>query len=151
MRVTKYALSIAAAAMLAAQPSHAAEDFREGRATEVRAGGFAGLSLRLPLDGARSRRPTARLQVTGIRQMRDATGATRTTWAEGVQLGAGRGGRPALTIAGQDPFRSRDRLGLNGSTGTVLLIGGGVVLIVFVLAAVADATPRPGPQEGAFD
>jgi hypothetical protein len=144
-------LSIAAAAMLAAQPSHAAEDFGDGRTTQVRAGGFAGLSLRVPLDGARSRRPTARLQVTGIRQMRDASGATRTTWAEGVQLGAGRGGRPTLTIAGQDPFRTRDRLGVHGSTGTALLIGGGIVLIVFVLASVADAMPKPGPQEGAFD
>ena len=151
MRATRYALCTAAAAMLAAQPCLAAQDFRESRTAEVRTGGFAGLSLRVPLDGARSHRPTARLQVTSLRQTRDASGASATVWAQGVQIGAGRGGRPALTVAGQNPRQTRERLGVRGSTGTALVIGGAVLLVLVVLASVAAATPRPGPHEGAFD
>ncbi|HEX8216625.1 MAG TPA: hypothetical protein VF577_04085 [Allosphingosinicella sp.] len=151
MTMVKCALGVAAAAMLTAQPCLAAEDFRESRASETRTGAFAGLSFRMPLDGQSSRRPTARLQLTGIRQVREASGATRTFRAEGVQIGAGRDGRLALTIAGQNPLEARERLGVGGSTGTTLLIVGGVVLVVYVLAAVAAATPRPGPHDGTFD
>lgn len=35
-------------------------------------------------------------------------------------------------------------------TGTLLIVGG-VILAVALLAAVAGATPTPGPREGAFD
>ena len=49
-------------------------------------------------------------------------------------------------------FRGLDIfIGARGSTGTVLLIAGGVVLVVVVLAAVASAMPQAGPPEGAFD
>ena len=152
MLSTRHAFCIAAAAMLTAQPCLAAEDFRESRTAQVRTGAFAGISFRVPLDeSASSRRPTARLQLTSIHEVRDGNGATRTFRAEGVQLGADRGGRPALTVAGQNPFEKRERLGVGGSTGTALLIVGGLVLVVFVLASIADAQPTPGPHEGAFD
>jgi hypothetical protein len=137
--------------MLIAQPCFAAQDYRDGRATETRTGAFAGVRLRLPLDADAPRRPTARLQFTGIHQQRDANGATRTSFAEGVQIGATRNGRPALTIAGKNPFETREQHRIGGSTGTTLLIVGGVVLIVFVLAAVAAAQPTPGPHPGDFD
>ena len=151
MLVTRHAFCIAASAMLTAQPCLAADDFRASRAGQVRAGAFAGVSLRVPLDdGASSRRPTARLQLTSIRDARDATGATRTSRAEGLQIGAGRGG-PTVTIAGRNPLDAHERLGVGGSTGTALLIVGGVLVVVFVLASVADAMPTPGPREGAFD
>lgn len=143
--------AIAAGAALAAQPCFAADDFRDTRVAEVRAGAFAGLRLRLPLDSGADRRPTARLQLTGIRQLRDDRGATRTGFADGIELGARRDGRAALTVSGRNPFESEERLGVGGSTGTTLLIVGGVVLVVFVLASVADAMPTPGPDEGAFD
>jgi len=152
MLSTRHALGIAAAAMLAGQPCLAAEDFRESRTGQVRTGAFAGINLRVPLDeSASSRRATARLQLTGIREVREANGATRTFRSEGVQVGAGRDGRPALTIAGRNPFDERERLRVGGSTTTALVIVGGLVLVVFVLASVADAMPKPGPQEGAFD
>ena len=152
MSFTKKVGGIAAAAMLTAQPCLAAQDFREHRTTEVRAGAFAGINFRVPLDRDQARRPTARLQLTGIREVRDATGASRTYRAEGVQIGAERDGRLALTVGGQDALRPpRERAGVGGSTGTTLLIVGGVVLVVFVLAAVASAAPPPGPSKGAFD
>lgn len=152
MLLTRHAFCIAAAAVLTAQPCLAAGDFRESRAGQVRTGAFAGISLRVPLDdSASSRRPTARLQLTSIREVRDADGTTRTFRAEGVQLGADRRGRAALSVGGRDVRRTEERLGVGGSTGTVLLIVGGVVLIVFVLASIADAQPTPGPHEGAFD
>ncbi|HEY0013575.1 MAG TPA: hypothetical protein VGB79_12085 [Allosphingosinicella sp.] len=148
---TYTAAGIAAAAMLAAQPCAAADDFRERRAPETRSGGFAGISLRMPLDEGRSRRPTARLQLTTMMSSRDPAGAVTTRFAPGVQLGADRQGRAALSIGGQDVRQAEERLGIGGSTGTTLLVVGGVVLVVFVLASVAAATPKPGPNEGAFD
>jgi len=152
MRIGKYAAGSAAAAMLCAQPCLAAEDFRDTRTSQVRTGAFAGLSVRVPLDrNAGSRRATARLQLTSIREVSEANGAMRTIRADGVQIGTDRSGRPALTIAGQNPFEARERLGVGGSTTTALVIVGGLVLVVFVLASVADAMPTAGPQEGAFD
>ncbi|HYJ31119.1 MAG TPA: hypothetical protein VEW25_12355 [Allosphingosinicella sp.] len=152
MLSTRHALGIAAAAMLTAQPCLAADDVGESRTGQVRTGAFAGVSLRVPLDrNASSRRPTARLQLTSIRQVREANGATRTWRAEGVQIGADRDGGFALTIAGRNPFDACERLGVGGSTGTALLVVGGLVLVVFVLASVADGMPTAGPPEGAFD
>ena len=152
MLSTRHAFCIAAAAMLTAQPCLAAEDFRDGRTGQVRTGAFAGVSLNVPLDAsASSRRPTARLQLTSIREVREANGATRTARAEGVQLGVDRRGRPALTVAGRNPLDERERLGIGGSTGTALLIVGGIVVVIFVLASVADGMPTAGPPEGAFD
>ncbi|HZF94369.1 MAG TPA: hypothetical protein VEZ20_05790 [Allosphingosinicella sp.] len=147
----KYAgAGIAAAAILAAQPCAAADDFRDRRAPETRSGGFAGISLRMPLDEGRSRRPTARLQLTTMTSSRDAAGAVTFRFARGVELGADRRGRAALSIGGQDVRGAEERLGIGGSTTTLLIVGG-VVLVVAVLATVAAATPRPGPNEGAFD
>jgi hypothetical protein len=151
MPITRYAAAIAVAAVLAAQPCAAADDYRDRRAPETRSGGFAGISLRMPLDEGRSRRPTARLQLTTTTSSRDAAGAVSTRFAPGVQLGADRSGRAALSIGGQPLRRTEERLRLGGSTGTTLAIVGGVVLVVAVLAAVASATPRPGPDKGAFD
>lgn len=147
----KYAAGIAAAAMIAAQPCAAADDFRDTRPAERRPGAFAGLSVNVPLDRATRRRPTARLQLTTTSTVRRADGTTVTYRAPGVELGADRRGRPTYSIAGQNPAEIRERLGVGGSTGTTLLIVGGVVLVVLVLATVASATPRPGPHEGAFD
>ena len=151
MPVRKYAAVIAAAVMLAVQPCAAADDFRDRRTVEARSGAFAGFSLRVPLDEARSQRPRARLQFTTTSSVREAGGATTTRYAPGVELGAGRRGDIALSVAGRDVRGMEERLGVGGSTGTALLIVGGVVLVVLVLAAVAEATPRPGPREGAFD
>jgi hypothetical protein len=147
----RWTAGIAAAAALVAQPCLAAELYRESGAAQVRTGAFAGVSVRVPLEGSAPRRPTARLQLTSIREVRDTNGARRTFRGDGVQLGADRRGRPALTIAGRNPLGERERLGIGGSTGTALLVVGGVVLVVFVLASVADAMPKPGPREGAFD
>jgi hypothetical protein len=105
----------------------------------------------MPLDEGRSRRPTARLQLTTMTSSRDSAGAVTSRFARGVELGADRQGRAALSIGGQDVRQAEERLGIGGSTGTTLLIVGGVVLVVAVLATVAAATPRPGPNEGAFD
>ena len=151
MPVMKYAAGIVAAAVLAAQPCAAADDFRDMRAPERRSGAFAGLSINVPLDRGIRRRPTARLQLTTTSTVRRADGATITYRAPGDELGAGRRGRPTYSIAGQNPAEMRERLGVGGSTGTTLLIVGGVVLVVLVLATVASAMPQAGPDAGAFD
>jgi hypothetical protein len=151
MPIRTYAAGIAAAAMLAAQPALAAEDFRDRRAPETRSGAFAGFSLRLPLDEGRSRRPSARFQLTTTTSARDSSGAVTTRFAPGVELGADRSGRAALSIGGRDVRQMEERLGIGGSTTTALVIVGGVVLVVVVLAAIASAMPTAGPPKGAFD
>lgn len=141
-----YAAAAAAAALLAAQPCAAADDFRERRMTDVRPGAFAGVTLRMPIGEGAPRRPRASLRFTSVASIRDAAGASTTRYAEGVEIGAGPNGRVSLSIGGQGTAQLKDRLGVGGSTGTTLLIVGGVVLVVFVLASVAGATPTPGPS-----
>lgn len=68
----------------------------------------------------------------------------------GLELGLTGSRRPTLFVAGQSSAQMRERLKIGGSTGTILLIGG-VVLVVAVLATVASAMPTPGPPPGAFD
>lgn len=151
MRMIKYAAGIAAAAMLAAQPAAAADDFRERRGAETRTGAFAGFSLRVPMGEGRTERPRARLQLTTTASVREAGGATTTRYAPGIELGSSRRHGVALSIGGTDVRQVDQRLGLSGSRTTTILIVGGVVLAVLVLRAVVRAQPTPGPGDGTFD
>lgn len=144
--------AVAAMLAVAAQPCLAADDFRDVGAGERRSSAFAGVRLRLPLGAENPDRPSARLQVATFHDYRDATGAmVRSHRSQGVELGlAGRGG-PALFVGGQNVAATRQRLEAKGSTRTLLIVGGVVVVAVVVLAVVASAMPQAGPSEGAFD
>lgn len=145
---------VAMAAMLAmaAQPCLAADDFRGMGAGERRSSGFAGVRLRLPLGAENPERPSARLQVSTFHDYRDATGAmVRSHRSQGIELGLSGGRAPALFVGGQNVAASRERLGASGSTRTLLIVGGVVIVAVVVLAAVVSAMPTPGPGKGAFD
>lgn len=151
MRRMNY-LGAAAALMLVAQPCLAAQDIHLQGAAERRSGGFAGVSLRVPLDRGARERPSARLQLTTMQSIREdgGQGAVRSQFAPGLELGAAGLGRPSLFVGGQELSTMQQRLGIGGSTTTLLVIGA-VVLVVVVLAAVASALPTPGPREGDFD
>jgi len=114
-----------------------------------RFGAFAGASVVLPLGAASRRAATARLQLSPAFVDADSrTGAVVRRFGAGLDLGLGRTGKLDLRLAGRSPAEARQRLGFKGSTGYIIV--GGVVLGVLLLAAVANAQPKPGPRPGDF-
>lgn len=124
----------------AAQPAFAA-DFPS--AQEQRAGAFAGFALRMPLDGPQRRQIRAGLRLAPMLETRGTRGETRLRIGEGLEFGT-RAGRPlSFSLAGQD-LRGRrfgaaqanddDNDGL--STGEILLIAGGVIVVTAGVVAV---------------
>jgi hypothetical protein len=141
----------AAALAIAAQPCLAADLPSDGSGTRGRLGAFAGIGVSVPLGGGRKPVPRARLQLGAAYNVYDArSGALlRSGRAAGLELGAAKSGAPNFSIAGQEDAELKRKLGLHGTTGYVV-IGGVVLLVVLVLRAVAQASPKPGPQPGAF-
>jgi hypothetical protein len=134
VRVASAAAAMAAAA-LAAQACRAAPlqagPFDRGPSA------FAGIHLRVPL-GVDEGRPQVRLQLASGFSMRDArTGATETFRSDGLEVGLGRSGKPALYLNGQSSRDLPVKLGVKGSTGTTLLIVGGVLVVLVLVAAAA--------------
>ncbi|HEY0026513.1 MAG TPA: hypothetical protein VGC35_01455 [Allosphingosinicella sp.] len=146
MKTLCHAAGLAACALLAVQPAAAAEDRRDLGAPHSRGAAFAGASFSLPLGrNAAANRPAARLQFSPNYLAGHGARA-----GSGIELGLGARGKPSLQIGGRDSRAMEKKLALNGS-GKYLVIGGVVILVVVVLAAVAGAQPTPGPQKGAFD
>ena len=132
-----------AAAMLIAQPCAAAEDFRGTSGLERRASAFAGMNVRLPLGAAERSKPTARLQLTTAVTSRDSrTGGMETLRAQGLEIGAGKAGKPALFVGGQEASELKQKHGLKSTTGTILLVGAAVVVGIYLLAALT-VPPQP--------
>lgn len=153
MHLIKASAAATAAILLCAQPCLAADDFRSLGATERRSGAFAGMTVRMPLDRQRAK-PTARLQLTTVHQSYDRSSGLsgRTIMPAGLELGLGRSAKPTLFVGGRSTADIEEKLHVKGSSGTTILIVGGVLLLaVVVLASVADAQPTAGPGEGAFD
>jgi hypothetical protein len=131
------------AGMLIAQPC-AANDVGNGQSTLRQSSAFAGLNVRLPLGQAQKARPTARLQFTTSQTLREErTGATQTFKFQGLEIGGAKGGKPTLYLNGQSAADMEKKLCLGG-TGNTLLIVGGVVLLVAVVAVVATGGPSLG-------
>jgi hypothetical protein len=146
----KGAALAAAAASVAGQPCLAASLGPDGGMARGKVGAFAGASLRLPFGAGRhSAAASARLQVSSVTLAYDRrSGGLAERFGTGVDLGLNRSGRPDLRLAGSAPAEVKRRIGFKGSTGYIVV--GGVVLIVLLLAAVASAQPKPGPQPGDF-
>jgi hypothetical protein len=137
MGLLKSGAAVFAAAIFAAQPCAAADDIRDSGAGDRSVAAFAGMSLRLPVGEARRARPTARLQFTTSYAVRDArTGSTATFRAPGLEIGAGKAGKAAFFLNGEKAADVQGRMGLGG-TGTTLLVVGGVLLGVVVVALAA--------------
>jgi hypothetical protein len=140
---TRIAALLAAGALLA-QPCAAQELRDSAGGMQRQSSAFAGLNLRLPLGLASRAKPTARLQFTTTHAFRDArTGATQTWKAQGLEIGGGKQGKPALYLNGQSTADLQKRLNANG-TGKTLLIVGGVVLVAVVVAAAMAASVAGG-------
>jgi hypothetical protein len=138
----KHLLAGLAAAVLAAQPALAADDFRHLEARpEHRSAAFAGARLRVPLGGdERSREaPSARFQlgVDHVYEDRRSAAPARAYRTSGLELGFARG--PNLFVAGAPAHTARQRLGI--STGGAIAIGAAVTLVALVAVAAAAGPP----------
>jgi hypothetical protein len=148
--------ALLAGQVAAARPALAA-DFAEAR--QEQAGAFAGLRLRLPLDGnRRERQIRAGLTVAPTLQSRAIDGETRTRIGEGVEFGY-RSGRPiSFSIAGRDLQPRGLRAAQDNGDGehhdhtvrTVLLVVGGVLIAAAIATVVVFesilANERTGPD-----
>jgi hypothetical protein len=133
---------LAAQILTAAEPAFAA-DFATGQ--ELRGGAFGGLTLRVPLGGSpRQNRVRAGLTLAPTLSSRANDGEVRTRIGEGVEFGY-RSGRPlSFSLAGRDlPGRRLGAAQDNGdddhhglSTGEILLIAGGVIVVTAGVVAV---------------
>jgi hypothetical protein len=128
------------AALLAAQltPAAAAE-FAPTRETD--AGAFAGVRLRVSLDGAAGeRRVSAGLTVAPALRTRDNGGEVRTRIGEGIELGVASNEPVRLSIAGTPVSRLTSRgdapQGRRAGVSTLgwVAIGVGAVLVVGLTA-----------------
>src|SRR4051812_21170911 len=131
-----HGLAFTAACAVAAQPCLAA-----GADGRLLAGGhvgaFAGASFTLPFGGARHAGPAARLELSPAFAVADpVSGATAQRRGAGFALGLTRAGKPDLRFAGRSEAEIKRSLGFKGSTGYFVV--GGVLLLVIVLAAVAN-------------
>jgi len=130
--------ALLAAQVLSAAPAGAA-GFAPDRETEASA--FAGIRLRLPLDGETShRRLRAGLALAPALHTRDRDGRVRSQIGEGLELGLVRGepvrlalaGRPVseLVRGGEDPDGRRAGVSTLGwvaiGVGAVIVVGLGV-------------------------
>jgi hypothetical protein len=145
MKMPCHAAAIAACALIAVQPAAAAEDHRDTFNQQARGAAFAGAAFSVPLGGrAGAKRASANFQFSPNYRAGQGTRA-----GSGIELGMTLAGKPSLQIGGHKTADMEKKLALKGS-GKYLVIGGVVVLVVLILAAVAGAQPTPGPQKGAF-
>ncbi|HEY7810886.1 MAG TPA: hypothetical protein VIA98_10945 [Allosphingosinicella sp.] len=127
----------------AAQPCAAAEDIRDSAMRERHASAFGGLSLRVPFGGSQAGKPSARLQFAAASTTRDPrSGSTSTRRADGLEIVAGDGGKPALHLSGRSTAEMKSQLGMSKSTTTIIVVGGVVLLLLVVLAA-SQVPPQP--------
>lgn len=156
MRKLLIAAVVAAQIAGVAPPAFAAELADQAGPAGQRQGAFAGARIRIPLGSAKATRVRAGLTVAPLRQGRAADGSLRTTFGQGVELGLGETGRPALSLAGTRVDRLS--LGPNGkapegaragvSTLGWVGIGVGFVALVFVaLIAACSADDDCPPSE----
>ena len=137
MKYPTIAALLAAQILAAAQPAYAAE-LTEHRTQQM--GAFAGVRVRMPLDGdARQRQLRAGLAVAPTLQSRTAGGETRTRIGEGIELGINGDDRVRLSLAGTPVSRlAQGEAGPEGRRAGVstlgwIAIGAGVLATGFVL------------------
>ena len=134
--------------MLAAQPCYSADDIRDiGNPHRVSAA-FAGANVSLALGRGGHPRPAARLQLGVTHTYPDTRSAAPTQMHRfsGFELGASTNGEPIFYLGGQDVRNVEQRLGVKGSTGTVLIVGG--VLVALVVVALMSSGGQLSPCTG---
>ena len=131
---------VGAQILMAAQPAMAADLGDERGAVATRQGAFAGVRLRVPLDGSGARKTRASLAVAPIVPGRAADGRMSTRFGQGMELRLTGAARPQLALAGRPLSQiAQGRTGPDGrkmgiSTIGWVAIGVGVAAItVFAL------------------
>lgn len=136
---------------LGATPCMAAGDLFQVGNGEHRVAAFAGANLRLSLGGTERAKPSARLQLTTIHSYEDRQSAspTRTYRAAGLELGMAGTKNPGFFMMGQDVSQLKRKLGVNGSSSTLWIIGGIALAGAAAFLLFADdgnnAQPQPAP------
>ena len=126
---------------LMVQPCLAADTANNSNTYESRKAAFAGLQVRLQLGQKKRAKPTARLYLSTDQYVRGPSGAFVPMRRMPVlELGAGKAGKPAFFIAGQDSAEMRQKLNIGGTTTTVLIVGG--VLLALIVVAAASTPPQ---------
>ena len=141
MKSLAIAALIAAELAVAAQPAIAAELGDSHAVSSQRQAAFAGARLRVPLNGEKAGKARAALTMATVLHGRQADGAMRTRFGEGLELGISATEKPRLSLAGRPVSQiaegqtGPDGRKLGTSTSKGLLIVGGIV--VLTLGAVA--------------
>jgi hypothetical protein len=151
MKKLMIAAMLGGQALAAAQPAFAAE-LAESRSQQT--GAFAGLRVRMGLDGTREqRRLRAGLTVAPTLHSRSAAGETRLRFGEGVELGIVGGDKVRLSLAGTPVNRLAQgatgpdgrRLGVStagwvaiGIGATVAVLGVGYLVFTEMMDCDAD-------------
>jgi hypothetical protein len=154
MKKLTIAVLLAGQVPAAAQPAMAA-DF--ALAQEQRAGAFAGLRLRMPLDGPQRRQVRAGFALAPTFGTRGMNGESRLRIGEGLELGI-TGRQPVrLLLAGQDVRRlgaaqrgegqENDRGGGPSTLGWIAIGVGAAVVIVVGAAALCASDHDCIPSE----
>jgi len=130
----RYVAALFSAALMTTQPAAAAAQLRS-EAASSRPAAFGGVVLRLRLGGREPAKPEARLQLTSHRADWAQPGHLRPLDPNGFELGLGKSGKALLFADGQSVTALEHKSGL--STGSTLLIVGGVVVAVVAIALAA--------------
>ncbi|MGQ0559704.1 MAG: hypothetical protein ACT4OE_08995 [Sphingosinicella sp.] len=125
MKKALIAALLAGQLMAAAQPALAAELIETRAGEHSQAGAFAGLRLRLALDGRSA--PRAGLAVAPAMHGRASDGAAQLAIGEGLELGIAGRAPLRLTLAGQDVRRLA--LQGDGDFPDWVLIGVGIAVV----------------------
>jgi len=138
------------AATLAAQPCLAAPDYGATGQMERRSGAFAGAVFKVPLGGAVTRKPSARLQLgmSHVYQDRHSSAPPTRLHSSVLEFGLTDNGKPLWLVGGQSTEGLKQRLGISGSTKTVLLIVGGVAAAALAVVLLTEEQECPIPEGG---
>ncbi len=145
----KYMSAFLGIAVIMAQPAVAASDMGiPGASGFSRPAAFGGVTVRLPLGRQAAPKPEARLQLTTYRADTTQPWRVRTLDPSGLQLGVSKAGKPLVFAGGQKTAEIKQKMELN--TGTTLLIVGGILAAIVVVALAAggagmgDTCPEVG-------
>ena len=155
MKTLLMAAVVAAQIAGSSQSAFAAELEPAGTSAQ-RQGAFAGAQLRVPLGSTKAQKPRIGLTVAPLRQSQGADGRVRTGFGQGLELGLGESGKPALSLAGQRVDRlmlgpagkapEGQRAGVS-TLGWVAIGVGAVALVLVALVLACDADDDCPPSE----
>lgn len=125
---------------LVSSPCLAADDFRAPLNLERQSSAFAGAAIRLNLGKGSNLKPSARLQLGAVHELRGSGSLTPVGRRQhaGLELGLGKGARPEIFLGGRSMARVQERLSLDGRSGSTVAIVFGVALLAVGLLVISN-------------